>query len=180
MAGGGGGLFLIQLATHAGARVFCTVGTPGKEELPLKYGAERVFNLRTADFVTGVLEATDGVGVHLAIDSLGAATLDRTYDAGRSIGHVISIGEAEGVPYANIRERLLPKSLSFSRFHLDHVGVGSDAWWRGGEYVLNGLATGWLRIPIVAEYPISEAGEMQAQLESRSVSGKLVLAVAPP
>ena len=174
-AGGGVGLMVVQLAVKTGARVFGSVGTPGKEKLPLEFGAEQVFNLATDDFVAASVAATGGVGVHLAIDSLGAGTLDKTYDSVRPIGHVISIGEAEGEPYPNIRERLLPKSLSFTRFHLDHVGVGSPIWWRGVEHVLAGLAAGWLTIPIVAEYPLSQAGEMQAHLESRAVSGKLLL-----
>jgi len=175
-AGGGVGLMVVQLAVRAGVRVFGTVGTPGKEKLPLELGAERVFNLKTDDFVAGVRDLTEGDGVDLAIDSLGASTLDKTYDAVRLMGRVINIGEAEGEPYANIRERILSKSLSFTRFHLDHVGVGSPLWWRGVDHVLAGLIEGWLRIPIVAEYPLAQAGKMQAHLESRAVSGKLVLA----
>lgn len=177
-AGGGVGLMVVQLAVRAGARVFGTVGTAGKEKLPLEYGAERVFNLHDDDFVAGALGLTDGHGVHLAIDSLGAGTLNKTYDVVRPMGHVINIGEAEGEPYNNIRERILPKSLSFTRFHLDHVGVGSQIWWRGVDHVLGGLSEGWLNIPIVAEYKLSQAGEMHAHLESRSVSGKLVLLTA--
>ena len=174
-AGGGVGLMVVQLAVKAGARVFGTVGSAGKEKRPLEFGAEQVFNLNDGDFVAQVRDLTAGLGVHLTIDSLGASTLDKTYDAVRPMGHVINIGEAEGDPYTNIRERILPKSLTFTRFHLDHVGVGSPVWWQGVDHVLGGLIEGWLKIPIVAEYPLSRAGEMQAHLESRAVSGKLVL-----
>ena len=68
-----------------------------------------------------------GAGIDLAIDSLGASTLDRTYDAMRYLGHVINIGEAEGEPFNNIRERTMPKSISFTRFHLQHIIPGSPA-----------------------------------------------------
>ena len=97
-AGGGVGLMVVQLAVRAGARVFGTVGTANKEKLPLRYGAEKVFNLKNDDFVAGACDLTDGLGVHLAIDALGARTLDKTYDAVRSMGQVISIGEAEVSP----------------------------------------------------------------------------------
>ena len=104
--GGGVGLFTTQLAVKAGARVVGTVGTPGKEKRALEYGAERVAVTRNEDFEQAVLEFTGGRGVDLAIDSLGATMLDRTFNVVRKLGHIISIGEAEGQPFKNIRERI--------------------------------------------------------------------------
>src|SRR5271163_962969 len=118
--GGGVGLFTTQLAVKAGARVIGTVGTPGKEKRALEYGAERVV-VKNEDFEQAVLDFTGGRGVDLAIDSLGATMLDRTFNVVRKLGHVISIGEAEGQPVLNIRERILPRSQTFTRLHIGHV-----------------------------------------------------------
>lgn len=175
--GGGVGLYVTQLATKAGARVIGTLGTKGKEALPLDYGAERVVNNREEDFVAACMAFTDGRGIDVAIDSLGATTLDRTYDVMRNLGHVINIGEAEGEPFKNIRERILPKSLSFTRFHLQHVGPGSPLWEQGRRDVMQGISDGWLNVPIVARFPLSQAAEMHRQLEGRNASGKLLLAI---
>lgn len=176
-AGGGVGLMVIQLAVHAGARVIGTVGTPGKEIRALDYGAQVVVNLNEGNFVAAALEMTDGVGVDLAIDSLGASTLDRTFDAVRLLGHVINIGEAEGVPYKNIRERILPRSQTFTRFHLGHLSQRPDLWQAGAQYLLAAITDGWLDIPIVERFPLADARGMHARLEGRGVAGKLLLDV---
>jgi NADPH:quinone reductase len=176
--GGGVGLYCTQLAVKAGARVVGTVGTPGKEKRPLEYGAQRVFLTKTEDFEAGVMEITGGKGVDLAIDSLGARTLDRTFNVVRKLGKVISIGEAEGVPYPNIRERLLPRSLTFTRFHIGHVEPTSSAWQDGLRCVMEGILDGWLKVPIEGIYGLDQARDMQARIESRQLSGKLLLRVS--
>ena len=175
--GGGVGLFTTQLAVKAGARVIGTVGTPGKEKRALEYGAEHVVITTKDDFEQAVLNFTNGRGVDLAIDSLGATMLDRTFNAVRKLGHIISIGEAEGQPFKNIRERILPRSQTFTRFHLGHIDPGSAAWKSGVEHVLGGVRDGWLKVPIAGVFPMSEAAEMHRRIESRQVAGKLMLAI---
>jgi NADPH2:quinone reductase len=175
--GGGVGLFTTQLAVKAGARVVGTVGTPGKEKRALDYGATRVVITTKEDFEQAVLDFTNGRGVDLAIDSLGATMLDRTFNVVRKLGHIISIGEAEGQPFKNIRERILPRSQTFTRFHLGHIDPGSAAWKNGVEHVLGGVRDGWLKVPIAGVFPMSEAAEMHRRIESRQAAGKLLLAI---
>lgn len=174
-AGGGVGLWVTQLAVRAGAKVLGTVGTPGKQAKPLAFGASRVVLNGAEDFVAVALDLTNGRGVDLAIDSLGAATLDRTFDAVKKLGHIISIGEAEGLPYQNIRERILPRSQTFTRFHLGHVDGASPEWAAGLADVMGGLVDGSLRAPVEKIYPLAEARAMQEHIESRRLSGKLLL-----
>ena len=136
--GGGVGLFTTQLAVKGGARVIGTVGTPGKEKRAPEYGAERVVLTTTEDFEQAVLAFTNGRGVDLAIDSLGATMLDRTFNVVRKLGHIISIGEAEGPPFKNIRERILPRSQTFTRLHIGHVDPESQAWKDSLPYITRG------------------------------------------
>lgn len=173
--GGGVGLCLTQLAVKAGATVIGTVGTAGKEKRPLALGACRVVNRSEEDFVTAALEITNGKGVDLVLDSIGASTLDRSFAAVRTLGHVISYGETEGRPFANLWERMVPKSLSLTRFHIGHVEIDSADWNAAVAYVLDGIVRGWLQIVIEDIYPLSKAAEMHMRLESRQVSGKLLL-----
>jgi NADPH:quinone reductase len=176
--GGGVGLYCTQLAVKSGARVIGTVRTPGKEKRALEYGAHRVVLAETENFEAAVLELTGGKGVDLAIDSLGARTLDRTFNIVRKLGRVISIGEAEGVPYLNIRERLLPRSLTFTRFHIGHLDPTSKEWQHGLRYIMDGIFDGWLKVPIEGIYDFGEARKMQERIESRQLSGKLLLRVS--
>jgi NADPH:quinone reductase len=173
--GGGVGLMVTQLAVKAGARVIGTVGTPGKEQRALEYGAERVVLSGKEDFENVALTFSGGKGVDFAIDSLGAKTLDRTFNVVRKLGHVISIGEAEGTPFNNIRERLLPRSLTFTRMHLGHVEADTQAWRDGVAHVLRGVDEGWIKVPIEGIFPLAQASEMHRRIASRQVPGKLLL-----
>jgi NADPH:quinone reductase len=177
--GGGVGLMCTQLAVHAGATVIGTTGTPGKEARAVAYGAARVVLTKTEDFEAAVLDFTNGKGVDLAIDSYGATMLDRTFNVVKKLGHVISIGEAEGQPFKNIRERILPRSQTFTRLHLGHVDQGSPEWTAGIEHVLDGILAGWLKIPIEGVFPLVEAADMHRRLEGRHVAGKLLLRAGP-
>ena len=177
--GGGVGLFTTQLAVKAGARVIGTVGTPGKEKLALDYGAARVVVTPNEDFEAAVLAFTGGRGVDLAIDSLGATMLDRTFNVVRKLGHIISIGEAEGQPFKNIRERILPRSQTFTRLHLGHVDADSKAWKDGVTQVVRGATDGSLKVPIAGVFAMADAAGMHRYIESRQAAGKLILAIAP-
>ncbi len=173
--GGGVGLMCTQLAVHAGAHVIGTTGTPGKEKRALEYGAERVVVTSVEDFEKAVLDFTGGKGVDLAIDSYGATMLDRTFNVVRKLGHIISIGEAEGQPFKNIRERILPRSQTFTRLHLGHVDQSSLEWQAGVDHVVAGVVEGWLKVSIEDVFPLGEAAEMHRRLEGRGVAGKLLL-----
>ena len=177
--GGGLGLFATQLAVQAGATVIGTVGTRAKEKRALEYGAALVVNRQDEDFVAAVMAFTRGRGVDKLIDSTGASILDRSFACIRKLGHVVSYGEAEGRPLPNLWERLVAKSLTFTRFHLGHVDFGSDKWRRSLDEVVGGITEGRLKVHIEAVFPFEQAGEMLDRLSSRQVSGKLILAVNP-
>lgn len=177
--GGGLGLFATQLAVRAGATIIGTVGTAGKETRALGYGAARVFNRAHEDFVAGTLAFTHGRGVDKILDSVGATVLDRSFEAIRKLGHIVSVGEAEGRPLPNLWERLVRRSLTFTRFHLGHADFASANWRQGVDEVVGGVADGTIQVPIDQVFPFDQAAAMYARLESRQVSGKLVLAVNP-
>jgi NADPH2:quinone reductase len=177
--GGGAGLFATQIAVQAGATVIGTVGTKGKEKRALEFGAGRVVNREEEDFVSAVMAFTNSKGVDKIIDSTGASILDRSFAAIRRLGHVVSFGEAEGRPFPNLWERLVTKSLTFTRFHLGHMDLSSDAWRKGVDQVVGGIMSGALKVPIEETFPFEKADSMLDRLGSRQTAGKLVLAVNP-
>jgi NADPH2:quinone reductase len=177
--GGGVGLFATQLAVQAGATVIGTVGTKGKEKRALEFGAAKVINREEDDFVDAVMTFTKGKGVNKIVDSTGASILDRSFATIRKLGHVVSFGEAEGRPFPNLWERLVAKSLTFTRFHLGHADFSSAAWRTGIDDVVGGIMDGTLKVPIEETFPFEKAGAMLERLSSRQVAGKLILAVAP-
>ncbi len=176
--GGGVGLYLTQLGVAAGATVIGTIGTTGKERRPLEYGAAKVINRVDEDFVAAVMEFTGGKGVDKVVDSTGGSILDRSFDTIRLLGHVVSYGEAEAKPYANLWERLVQRSLTFTRFHLGHVDFGSVTWKNSVADILGRVSQGSLKVPVEGVFPLDRVHDMYARLESRQVAGKLILQIA--
>jgi NADPH2:quinone reductase len=175
--GGSVGLMLTQLARHKGARVIGTVGFQGKAERALDFGAHHVIDRSVKDFVEEVMRITRGRGVDLVIDSLGADILERSFDVLRTFGRVINIGEAAGYPDFDIRAKLYQRSTSLAGFEFLHAKPGSPGWRRGIKAILDYLEDGRLRMPIAGILPLAQAGKAHRLLESRQVSGKLLLDV---
>src|ERR671938_1361030 len=75
------GTMAIQLAARAGARVFTTAGTQAQLDVCRELGAEVGVNYRDEDFVERVREETDGAGVDVVLDNMGAKYLARNVDA---------------------------------------------------------------------------------------------------
>jgi NADPH2:quinone reductase len=178
-AGGGVGLMATQLAVAAGATVIGTVGTRGKEKRPLELGAAKVINRADEDFVAAVLAFTDGRGVDKIVDSTGASILDRSFETIRKLGHVVSYGEAEGRPFPTLWERLVAKSLTFTRFHLGHVDFGGEIWRRSVQETVGAIEAGRLKVLIEEVFAFEHAEAMLQRLASREVAGKLLLEVRP-
>ena len=175
--GGGVGLYLAQLGVLAGATVIGTVGTHGKERRALDYGAARVIHRDDENFVAAALELTRGRGVDKVVDSTGGSILDRSFDAIRPLGHVVSYGEAEAPPFANLWQRLVRKSLTYTRLHIGHIDPHSAAWAAGVQAVTTAILDGTLKVPIEGVYALEDVHAMYARLESRKVAGKLLLRV---
>ena len=97
--------------------------------------------------------------------------LPRSFDALRTFGRVINIGEAAGYPDFPIRPKLYERSTALAGFELLHAGPGSARWRRGVLFVLDALAAGRLKVPIENRYPLGEVAEMHRRLETR---GKLL------
>src|SRR3954463_3004190 len=90
------GTMAIQLAARAGARVFTTAGSTEKLEFCRELGAEVLINYREEDFVERVAEESDGAGVDVILDNMGAKYLARNLDALAVGGRLVSIGMQGG------------------------------------------------------------------------------------
>lgn len=176
--GGGVGLYLTQIAKRAGAMVIGTVGTAGKEKRALDFGADLVINRAEQTFEEAVLVFTGGKLVDKIVDSTGASILDRSFALIRPLGRVVSYGEAEGKPYANLWERLVRGSLTFTRLHIGHLDCRSDAWTKGAKAMLTHISEGSIKVPIEGTFPMNDASAMFGRLASRQVAGKLLLSIS--
>ncbi|MEZ5923656.1 MAG: quinone oxidoreductase [Hyphomicrobiaceae bacterium] len=176
-AGGGVGLMVVQLAAERGAVVIGTVGSSAKVDRPRELGATHVINRQACDFVAETMRLTGGEGVDIVIDSLGAGILEHSFDCLRPFGRVINIGEAAGEPQFNIRKKLYERSTSLAGFEFLHARPGSEAWRIGVREIVAHVADGRLKVPIAGVHDLSDAGTAHQRLESREVTGKLILRI---
>jgi putative PIG3 family NAD(P)H quinone oxidoreductase len=86
------GTMAIQLAHGRGAHVFATAGTPRKVAFCRELGAELAINYRDEDFEERVLAETDGDGVDVVLDNMGALYLGRNMKALAIGGRLVVLG----------------------------------------------------------------------------------------
>ena len=80
-AAGGSGTAAIQLAKHAGARVFATCGSAAKVALCRELGADFAIDYTKDDFAEVVLAETGGRGVDVVFDNVGEAVMEKSLRA---------------------------------------------------------------------------------------------------
>jgi len=176
-AGAGGvGQILIQLAKSHGARVLTTVGSADKAAYAREIGADEAILYNDVNFTEVVRDLTNGEGVDVVYDAVGAATWEGSIDSLKRRGMVVYFGAASG-PVPSFDTGLLSAkgSLSISRPMLgDFVRDQEEIAWRTGE-LLDLWKAGRLKIKIGHTYPLAKASAAHADLEGRRTSGKLLL-----
>ncbi|MES5048592.1 NAD(P)H-quinone oxidoreductase [Rhizobium nepotum] len=75
------GTTAIQLARAFGADVYATAGSAEKCEACVKLGAKRAINYRDEDFAAVIKAETDGKGVDVVLDMIGAAYFEKNITA---------------------------------------------------------------------------------------------------
>jgi NADPH2:quinone reductase len=175
-AAGGTGLLVVQMARMLGARVIGTVSTEAKAAIAREAGANEVILYNSQDFAAEAKRLTDGRGVDVVYDSVGAATFLKSLDSLRPRGMLVAFGNASG-PVPAVEPLLLGQkgSLYLTRPNLfQYAATPEELQWRAGE-VLNWIAAGRLKINIHRTYSLAEASQAHVDLESRATSGKLLI-----
>ena len=116
-AAGGSGSAAIQLAKHAGARVFATAGSEEKLALCRELGAELTLNYRAGDFAQAVLDATNGRGVDVVFDNVGAAVMERSMHCIAYNGRYLMMGFASDKAVAD-EKWIVPRRVMLGNFKL--------------------------------------------------------------
>lgn len=175
-AGAGGvGLILTQMAKRHGLRVITTVSSDEKEELSRQAGADHVLRYGD-DLAARVRELTDGHGVPVVYDGVGADTFEQSLAATAVRGIIVLFGASSGpVPPFDL-QRLNPAgSLSVTRPTLAHFTATPDELnWRAGEY-FEAILDGDVDVRVGQRYRLADAAQAHADLEARKTTGATVL-----
>jgi putative PIG3 family NAD(P)H quinone oxidoreductase len=180
--GGGSGIGThgIQVARALGARVAVTAGSSKKLDEARALGADITINYHEDDFVERIRAETDGTGVDVVFDIIGAKYLDRNIDALANDGRVVIIGLQGGaIAELNIG-KLVAKRAGVIGTTLRGRPVEGPAG-KGAivtEVVKNVwpmIADGRVRPVVGAVLPVQQAAEAHKLLSSGEVTGKVIL-----
>lgn len=178
-AAGGAGSLIVQMAKALGARVIGTVSTEAKAGIAREAGCDDVILYTQSDFEVETKRLTGGRGVDVVYDSVGASTFTKSLNCLRPRGLMALFGQSSG-PVAPFDPSILngKGSLYLTRPSLGHYSSTRDELSSRAGDVLNGVASGTLKIRVAKTYKLGEAAQAHRDLESRRTAGKLLLLTA--
>ncbi|PHH89840.1 hypothetical protein CDD83_5136 [Cordyceps sp. RAO-2017] len=95
---GGVGLAALQICKTVGAQVYATVGSEEKiQHLVDNYGItrDRIFSSRDSSFLQGIMQATNGRGVDMVLNSLSGELLQAAWQCVAKHGKMMEIGKRD-------------------------------------------------------------------------------------
>ncbi len=175
------GVTAIQLARAFGATVYATAGSDEKVAACARLGAAAAINYRTEDFYEAIKRLTDGRGVDVVLDMVGAPYVARNLRCLAMDGRLVQIAFLQGSKVENfdlmpVMTRRLTITGSTMRPRTTAQKGAIAAALR--EHVWPLLAQGRCAPLIHAVFPLAEVGAAHALMESSAHVGKIMLRVA--
>lgn len=175
-AAGGVGLLVCQWARHLGATVIGTVGSEEKAELARAHGCDHPILYKSEDFVARVREITNGEGVPVVYDSVGADTFLKSLDCLRPLGMMVSFGQSSGKVEPFDTGLLAAKgSLFLTRPSLMAYTAKRSDLVASATELFDVVARGAVKVEINQTYPLKDAAQAHRDLEGRRTTGSTLL-----
>lgn len=175
-AAGGVGLIACQWAKSEGIRLIGTAGSDEKCQLALDHGADACINYNTEDFTKRTRELTDGKGVDVVMDSIGASTFIGSLDCLKPLGMMISFGNASGpVEAFNLGILAQKGSLKVTRPTLFAHIADPAACQEMAAMLFGKVSSGAVKIRIDQRFPLAEVADAHRALEARKTTGQTIL-----
>ena len=172
-AAGGVGLAAVQLAARTGARVIAISSGERRLEKISLLGADHVIDRASGDVVEAVQQITNGKGVDLVIDPVGA-TLPISLATMAHEGRLVFVGNAGG---GGLSVDLWPAMQSNQTLHgvfmgplLERYQVSSTI-----DDLLIALGKGDIRVMIDKTFPLSQARDAHDFAEKAKPLGRIIM-----
>lgn len=173
---GGVGNLMARWARHLGARVIGVVSRPQSIAKAQAAGCNDVLVFDPATLASEVSRLTDGARADVVYDPIGQQTFAASLDCLRPRGLLVSFGASSGAPAAVEISTLNAKgSLFLTRPSLAAHTASADEYQQRAREVLAALQSGIIRADVWKTYPLAQAAQAHADLESGRSSGTIVL-----
>jgi NADPH2:quinone reductase len=177
---GGIGVTAIQFAHEFGARIFATAGSDEKCAACLDLGADAAINYRTQDFAAEVKKLTEGRGVDVILDMVGAPYMTRNVRSLALDGRLVMIAFLQGSKvqefdfvHVMVKRLTITGSTMRPRTTAQKAAIAAEL----REKVWPALDRGRCPPVIHATFPLAEAAEAHRLMETSAHIGKIMLTV---
>lgn len=174
---GGIGSFALQYLHHLGATTIATVGSPEKAELAAQLGADHVIDYRAEDVKDRVREITEGRGVDVILDVVGAKYLETNLKSLAVDGRMVLIGLQGGRNAELDLGLMLGKRLRIIATTLrSRSSAAKGEIVRGvGEEIWPLIASGVVSVQTDRVFALDEARQAHEYFDSGAHTGKVLL-----
>jgi NADPH:quinone reductase len=173
-AAGGVGSIAIQIAKILGAKhIIATAGSSEKLSFVKSLGADTPINYREANWSEQVMQATNGKGVDVVLESVGGEVFHKSLECLAFRGQLITFGRSSGSTVFD-PIILLDKSRTitgFSLYDFLYDPLYTESLNKLFEYIKQGK----LKVQIGGVFPLAEASKVHQLLEGRNTQGKLLV-----
>jgi NADPH2:quinone reductase len=170
----GVGVAAIQLAKRAGARVLATASSDSRLEKLKPLGLDEGINYKTGDTVQEVMRLTNNKGVDLVVDSVGGATLQSSILSLGYRGRCSMVGNAGREVTKLDVGTMMSGNRSLTGVFLG-AEIATDRVHDMIQRLVDEVANGTLMAVIDKTFPLSQAADAHAYIESRQAVGRVLL-----
>lgn len=166
-ASGGVGVHAIQVARLLGARVVAVTTSADKEAFLREHGADEVIHAADLDYAREARRLTEGNGVDVVLNIVGAAAWDSALKCLAFGGRHVFVGNLDAQPV-----KLRPAHVIVKEFSV----LGTVIVTMGEiEELIKLVQLGRITPVIDRSMPLAEARDAHRLMEARQVTGRIVL-----
>jgi len=174
----GVGVASLQLAKSLGAKVIGTSGSAGKLARLAPLGLDVALASRQPDFASAVMDATDGLGANLVVNTVGGTVFAENIRCMAFEGRLATVGYVDGVVHAD---------LDLAALHAKRLtlfGVSNKLRSKAQRAaavpgfvadVVPHFATGRIRPQVDEVFGFGDLAQAKARMEAGGHVGKIVL-----
>ncbi len=174
-AAGGIGIAAIQVARWVGAHVIAMASTEAKRAACMREGADHAITY-TEGFLDQVKSLTDGRGVDVVYDPIGAGVTEESLRCLACGGRLLILGFLGGGPATIKSNYLLIKGIEAIGVYMGRFQAEQpDVFAANAREISNLAAQGIFRPRISHRFPLEQAADALRAVAERKVVGKAVL-----
>ncbi|AAZ68664.1 quinone oxidoreductase family protein [Ehrlichia canis] len=174
-ATGGVGQILCQWASYKGCKVIGVISSDDRANIALRSGCSYIVNCNSKNFVEQVMEITQGTGVNVVYDSVGALTSKESFASLGMFGIYVSYGQISGAVSNVSASMLSSRSLFFTAPSVFHYKRSSFDLAMTSMELFEVIRRNHIKVSINKIYKFDDIVTAHQDLENRKLTGSNII-----